>query len=1849
MDEQIQSQHVAVGQKIGEVGNTGNSNTCHAHIVLYKNFDISRISSLGGTYTPTSPSTYAAQVSYDANQDVVLGGTVLDSSGNLVSNGAVYSIDLLTNQQSAIVYINGNGTYSFNNISSGPQHVIAVSNGQYGFANITLHPYTSNSLTIRLADQCVPSAQGLDANSLSDDPCSPVTQVGSDDAQFVSDVTIPDNSELPPATNFTKIWRVQNTGTSTWNSGYKLTFQSGYQMSAPSYVTLNQSVVPGATTDISVNMTSPLVENTYRGNWILTNPSGQAFGDQLFVIIIVRNGATPPTPGGDGQVKLFSSANYTGQIGSYGTGVTNDPNANSYSIEIPSGWSVRAYKGDGQSGDTVCWYQSIPNMQDTTWNNAIQSMQVFNYNDCGGGQKVKLYSLANYGNLIGEYNPGSTNEPNKTSYSMFIPTNWSVETYDQDNLHGRYHCWNASQANLQDTENWQLAVDSMNVHTTDVCPSTASYVRICTQTGGTGCMDIGADAVSLGQIGFGNDTLKSIYVAGSWDAVLFEDDNYQGRRYETNSSVNDLGGIPFGYGTSSIQVRKTDSEAFILYKGGDYNDGGPFKSDRSINNLEFWQADQGNWNDKTESIKVTSGYEIVACTDAGFSGVCGRANSNHADINEIANGLRDGLSSVQVCKVSCPPSPIAPVLLSPMIDASFLPGSSVTFAWNGDANSYVIEITGGNLTSPIQAGWMNSTQWTASNLSASTQPYYWHVRGWNPYGPGGWSTTQSFRVQDIAPSQVFISGTSKAIIATDTTYSAYINPADAGNITYTWTPTPKSGQGTSSVVYNFPNGGTQTISLTVQNTGGSASATQDITIGCPDGQYLGEYFDNKTLTDAPLLTRCESSINYDWGNNGPVSGNAISFGDGRDGDLTVASGQTTYTDNIRTTLSIGAAQGQNSISVADTTNFVANDLILIIQMQGQNTGKFEFSSISNVINSNQLTLSENLQNLYTVDGTSKTQIIKVPQYNNLTVAGTLTAHAWNGSTGGIIVFKANGTLNVTGSIQANGLGYRGGTSNYYSVSGFSGEGVDGVPIVQPAANSNGGGGGWQAAEGGAGGGGGGNGQSGVTGIIGGWAAVPPGTGGNSLDTAGFTQVYLGGGGGAGGRAYSNLGGIGGTGGGIILGSAKTISIQGTVTAGGTNGVSGTYNNPAPEYGYGHSGGGGGGAGGTIILQGQDVNTNNNVTVANGIAGNNGGGNSGRGGNGGNGQIEIEYCNSVNSITNTDTTVQQSQCGIGKDNFSARWTGNINFANTDTYKFTAQADDGIRVYFDNVETPIIDTWQISGGQTQINQDVTSGNHLVKVEYYENTGIALANLVIASISNHLPVVTQIPNQSIGRDQTFTTIDLNNYGTDIDMGDFITWSYSDNTNLQVSIDTNNITTITAPEGWTGSEDIRFIATDSQSEFASTTVTFTRFECPIGQYRTEYFNNIDLTGDPVGVQCESAINYDWTTDGPTYPIGPDLTVATGQTNYTDTVRSAISATTNSGQSQISLSSVVGFNINDEVLVIQMTDPNTGKYEMHKILSIGANDITLDTNITNTYTVGGNSKAQVIKIPQYNNVNVNGILTAHPWDGSTGGIVLFRASGEINVSTTGSITATNLGFAGGPGGNESPASRPDTGSTGGSYISSSPLNGSIGNDCGGCTSPTGPSNGGGGKGGIGSRGTDAASGGAGGSYGTLGQNGQAAIVSPNQAGGTVGVTYGDANLTNLFLGSGGGGGGKGKDGYGATAGNGGGIVFILGNTINVQGSLTSSGGNALNNGDGNAGGGGGGAGGSILVKAKTITTIDNAFVVNGGSASTGNSGGNGRPGGNGGSGRIHVDYCNNLTGTPGSNTTTSQVSCAQE
>jgi len=343
-----------------------------------------------------------------------------------------------------------------------------------------------------------------------------------------------------------------------------------------------------------------------------------------------------------------------------------------------------------------------------------------------------------------------------------------------------------------------------------------------------------------------------------------------------------------------------------------------------------------------------------------------------------------------------------------------------------------------------------------------------------------------------------------------------------------------------------------------------------------------------------------------------------------------------------------------------------------------------------------------------------------------------------------------------------------------------------------------------------------------------------------------------------------------------------------------------------------------------------------------------------------------------------------------------------------------------------------------------------------------------------------------------------------------------------------------------------------------------------------------------------------DVTIAPPTVGTASDGMLLVSGTNFVDSIKTKLTANGTRGQTVISVASSVGFGVGDEVLILCMQGTGEGSYEFATVGSVAGGQLTLNAALQNSFTVAGGARVVVQRVPNYLDVTVrsNGVLTASAWIGGAaswtpGGVMAFRVKRTLTIEAGGRVTADALGFAGGAGVSSS-------GSANGYQGESYTLNVGV---------QARESNNGGGGGGLYFSTTgDGGGGGGGGGHGTAGTAG--ANVEPYH--GLGGTTYGNTNMTTLFLGSGGGAGGTDDDSDGSSkggdGGRGGGIVYIAAHTLMIEGGLSAAGGKGetVQDTDGDAGdesgGGGGGSGGTVVLASAVRPALTAAVLVPGGS-----------------------------------------------
>lgn len=123
------------------------------------------------------------------------------------------------------------------------------------------------------------------ANISSGAPTSTVACV--DKLTFVTDITIPDGTEVEPNATMDKRWEVENSGNCNWQENYRMRLVAGTDLGAQT----EQALYParsGSRAVLRVVFKAPADPGTYRSAWQAVNPKGDPFGDPFYIVITVK-------------------------------------------------------------------------------------------------------------------------------------------------------------------------------------------------------------------------------------------------------------------------------------------------------------------------------------------------------------------------------------------------------------------------------------------------------------------------------------------------------------------------------------------------------------------------------------------------------------------------------------------------------------------------------------------------------------------------------------------------------------------------------------------------------------------------------------------------------------------------------------------------------------------------------------------------------------------------------------------------------------------------------------------------------------------------------------------------------------------------------------------------------------------------------------------------------------------------------------------------------------------------------------------------------------------------------------------------------------------------------------------------------------------------------------------------------------------------------------------------------------------------------------------------------------------------------------------------------------------------
>ncbi|KPA14856.1 repeat protein [Candidatus Magnetomorum sp. HK-1] len=156
--------------------------------------------------------------------------------------------------------------------------------------------------------------------------------------------------------------------------------------------------------------------------------------------------------------------------------------------------------------------------------------------------------------------------------------------------------------------------------------------------------------------------------------------------------------------------------------------------------------------------------------------------------------------------------------------------------------------------------------------------------------------------------------------------------------------------------------------------------------------------------------------------------------------------------------------------------------------------------------------------------------------------------------------------------------------------------------------------------------------------------------------------------------------------------------------------------------------------------------------------------------------------------------------------------------------------------DNADTDI--DWTITGQDNLIvtlidriayitaKDENWSGSETLIFKATDSEGLTSIDSIIFTVTevNDAPVVSDIADQTIAEGQNFSILRLEYFVTDVDNTDTeMSWAYSGQETLIISIDDNTATITTKDINWNGSETILFIVTDPEGLSSTDSVTFT------------------------------------------------------------------------------------------------------------------------------------------------------------------------------------------------------------------------------------------------------------------------------------------------------------------------------------------------------------------------------------------------------------------------------------------
>lgn len=477
---------------------------------------------------------------------------------------------------------------------------------------------------------------------------------------------------------------------------------------------------------------------------------------------------------------------------------------------------------------------------------------------------------------IGDYaDPAAIGLTNDSISSIKVGSGANVRLCDNAGLNSPCEYFGADDPDLSNNMINTNTVSSMKVEgggpTTNCVPAESEVAFFMGENYQETCIIRGVGRYDdPAALGLPNDTISSVKIGSRVRVRICANDGNNSPCDQFENNIPNLG--PTTVQNNTASSAEITSRGGIALCDGNNGSGDCRYYGAGATGISYYNMSDQGFDNRTRSVRYDSDwaglYHIVLYVDQNQTGALYHADNSVGDLGTPYSG---NISSIQVYRHQPPTARIETPLNGAMFPTT---ATSVNLVYNG-GNQKRVHVWA-NTGYDFDSGWRPEDSYLLTNLVPGT--YSWQVQGRNQIGDGPWSPVQTFTINTpptVASGELTMNaGTSQTIQIQ--AYDADQNPVtlSAANLPSFASFTDNTGGiGTLTLNPGATAAGQYAITITASDGGATGTGIINVTVNLsqPTG-YQAVYFNNLTLSGTPVLSRDETTVDYDWGGGSPGSG-----------------------------------------------------------------------------------------------------------------------------------------------------------------------------------------------------------------------------------------------------------------------------------------------------------------------------------------------------------------------------------------------------------------------------------------------------------------------------------------------------------------------------------------------------------------------------------------------------------------------------------------------------------------------------------------------------------------------------------------------------------------------------------------------------------------------------------------------------------------------------------------------------------------------------------------------------------------------------------------------------------------